>query len=155
MKRIYVSCAVIFAAAFSLIMVASLVAGEAVSQSRSHPVSIAAVQKFKPPLTLMEVEKAFGPATGQPGPCVTYPSADQKGMSLWFWYWRPQASGSISKEDVHIEFIILATTTKEEKQQVVWPPRSVNVSPAQLIRDISERYGRAAKSATGQSSARE
>lgn len=114
----------------------------AAPRSASRSVSLAAVQKLKAPLTLAAVEKAFGPATEEPGPRVTYRSAEHKGMSLWFWYWRPQHVDAISKDAIHIECVILATTTAEEKRRVVWPPDSVHLSPETLIRKVNERYNR-------------
>lgn len=105
----------------------------------SHPVSIAAVQKLKAPLTMAEVEKAFGASTGQPGPRVTYPCSGHPGMSLWFWLRSNQKAGA-TYSDAEVGCVILATTIREEQPQVIWPPESIHESPAKLIQQVNATY---------------
>lgn len=50
---------------------------------KSKPVSIEAVRRLKTPLTIAEVERVFGPATGDKKLIVTYPCTDA--MSIVFW----------------------------------------------------------------------
>jgi len=125
---------------FAIAFLSLLFPASAAPRSRTKPVSIAAIRQLGAPLTLEAVEKTFGPSTGQPGPRVSYPSADHKGMSLWFWYWRPQRAGPVSKAEIIVGCVILATTVTEEKGQVVWPPDSLNVPPEKLIRRVNESY---------------
>ncbi len=126
--------------AFAIFFCCQLFSAFAAPHPRTKSISIAAVQQLKAPLTLEAVERAFGPATGQPGPRVSYPCADHKGMSLWFWYWRPQRPGNVSHAEVIVGCVILATTETEEKQKVIWPPDSVNAGPEKLTREVNKRY---------------
>ncbi len=114
----------------------------AASRARTKAVSIAALQRLKPPLPLDLVERTFGPAVGQPGPRVTYPSAEHKGMSLWFWYWCPQRPGPVPRSEIIVECVILATTVTEKQQRVVWPLGSIDRTPEELIRRVNEHYQR-------------
>jgi hypothetical protein len=128
--------------AVALILCGQLSPTLAAPRPKVKPVSLAVVQQLKAPLTIEAVEKAFGPAVGQPGPRVSYPSADHKGMSFWLWIEAPNQRDLSKTAAQVVGCIILATTTSEEKQQVVWPLDAVNEPPAKLIERVNETYAR-------------
>lgn len=91
------------------------------SSERSRPVSIVEVQKLVAPVTIKQLERRFGTATGQAGPRLTYPCAGRPGMLLWFWY-----------RDRVIQFVALDTPGEDRTIQgtgprIIWPPELIKV----------------------------
>jgi len=92
-------------------------AGEARSK---NPITDVQVQSLRAPIRLEELNRMWGSGEGQPGPRVTYKSADHAGQYFWVYYSRPENDpGSYIWV---IERIIRADRI-EEGGVVVWPPR--------------------------------
>ena len=95
-------------------------AGEARSRTALTDAEVAGLSE---PLYLHELEKRFGAAEPQPGPRLTYRSADHAGQ--FFWVYLSSDGGGGDLQEWTVERIVRADRL-EEGGIVVWPTRLVS-----------------------------
>ena len=91
------------------------------------------------PISLAELERRFGPAEGEPGPCVTYRVKNQKNQIFWVGIFRPQTGQTPPAEQIVVHHIVTGSPS-EEKGPVVWPPFMVGKTSAQAGGELAELY---------------
>ena len=96
-------------------------AGEARSR---NPITDAQVASLREPIRLEELKRMWGPNEGQPGPRITYKSADHAGQYFWVYYSRPEKDPA---SDIWVIERIIRADRIEEGGVVVWPPRQKEV----------------------------
>ncbi len=92
-------------------------AGEARSK---NPITDAQVASLPEPIRLEDLKRMWGPNEGQPGPRITYKSADHAGQYFWVYYSRPEKDPA---SDIWVIERIIRADRIEEAGVVVWPPR--------------------------------
>lgn len=92
-------------------------AGEARSQ---NPITDAQVASLQEPIRLEELKRIWGPGEGQPGPRITYKSADHAGQYFWVYYSRSEKDPT---SDIWVIERILRADRIEEGSVIVWPAR--------------------------------
>lgn len=111
-------------------------AGEARTKVSVTDSQIASLQE---PVSLAELERIFGPAEGQPGPRVTYRSADHRGEFFWVYYFHPQHIPEPTPDDTIVHHIFRADRG-ENGEVVVWPPRWVGKPTTVASSDLGRLY---------------
>jgi hypothetical protein len=88
------------------------------------------------PLTLQEMERRFGMAEGQPGPRVTYRSADHPGEFIWVHYFLTQHK----ERPIAVVHHICRADAIDNHSTSVWPKSWIGQSPEVAASDLSARY---------------
>ena len=98
---------------------------------RIRPVSIAAAQQLKAPLTLSAVERAFGRCESIPGPCFSYPCSDGQRTELVFWY-HTRKNKQANYEIAYITF----GPRNEPPRRIVWPAAAAHSNPSDVLEKL-------------------
>jgi hypothetical protein len=111
-------------------------AGEATTRNALSDLKLASLRV---PMSLAELERTCGPAEGQPGPTVTYRSADHSGQFFWVYYFYPQDTPNAGKDATMVHHIVRADQL-EQRQVVVWPPRWAGRPVTDASSDLKTLY---------------